>query len=511
MYKIEYYTGTIWDTLSSANFEAASVIVSKNDNRIFYRKEIDGILKFYGGDFSVLRSKIYLQKLEARIKKKKDSTVVAEGYLNLLGQWDIDNSVCELSFVVVDDYIPVFKLWDEDVSLSTLLSTAANLEFNSSTKEITFLRSEYENPPLAMNNWVFYSSTSDLWIYRKQLIFFKASGWNRDWDLPGPPAPWIKYPEGFSKKETETQIVLRPFHYFYKLKDILNILACNSGCDFAPGDFSPYLEADIELRFILIAHKKNIISPGEVVKDKNMSLSGMLKVMKAMFNLDWYLDGGILRFKHPSEISCTLPNLTTYPAHDLTTFKGVNWALQKIVYTYSDQPPFKEKWNVEKSMNVDFDGLPIRYNVETDQIIEYDLSKFQSNFGAILDIVNGHDPGDISDKGWAVVAVDYVNKIISKAGILSGKTLINGKLALSRLHNDHFKTGGRYFSFGEMNGSAETFTNVKRKREMVELSIPAKIEDFEFDYLVKLSIGNCEIVSVSEPCNGEYSTIKLLY
>ena len=134
--------------------------MSKNDNRIFYRKEIDGILKFYGGDFSVLRSKIYLQKLEARIKK--DSTVVAEGYLNLLGQWDIDNSVCELSFVVVDDYTPVFKLWDEDVSLSTLPSNAANLEFNSLTKEITFLRSEYEQPPLPLNNWVFYSSTSDL-------------------------------------------------------------------------------------------------------------------------------------------------------------------------------------------------------------------------------------------------------------------------------------------------------------------------------------------------------------
>lgn len=509
MYSIEYYTGTIWNTLSSANFEAASVVVSKNDNHIFYRKEIDGILKFYGGDFSVLKSKIHLQKLEARIKK--DSTVVAEGYLNLLGKWDIDNSVCELSFAVVDDYTPLFKLWDEDVSLSTLLPKLIKLTIDSENKEITFLKSEYHEPPLPANNWVFYSSTPDLWIYRKQLIYFPAPDWDYEDDFTAPSDPWIKYSGAYSKAETTLQTVTRTFPYFYKITDLLNRLTAYSGCGFAPGDFSPYLEGDSELKFILISHNKNIISPGEFVKDKKMSLSGMLKVMKAMFNLDWYLDEGVLRFKHPSEISWTLPNLTTYPAHDLTTFKSVNWALQKIVYTYSDDPPFKEKWNVEESMDVDFDGLPIRYNVETDQIIEYDLSKFQSNFEAILNVGNSHDSGNISDNGWAVVAVDDFDKIISKVGILSGKTLINGKLALSRLHNDHFKTGGRYFSFGEMNGSAATFTNVKRKREIVDLSIPAKIEDFEFDYLVKLSIGNCEIVSVSEPCNGEYSTIKLLY
>lgn len=507
MFDIQFQTATAWRDFNAANLDGLTIVKSKEKDRIFSRVTVDGTAKFYGADFTVLLGLIDNLKVTARIRR--DSVVIATGFLNLLGKWDIDNKVCELSFDVVDQYTPVFKVWDEKVSLTGLTSNTVTLEVDSEQKEVRLLRSEYPVAPTPENNYTEGTHTAEEWVYVKEFIDFPADGWDYDPALTGDNDPWLKY-RGYSKETDTTQTVTRTFKYFYDIDDLLNLLCINSDCDFDPSDFSDYLLDDSELNYIQIAHKKNIISAGEIVKDKSMSLSSFLKAMKAMFNLDWFLDDGDLKFKHPSEISWALPSFTTYPAHDLTTLSGVNWSLQKKVYSYSGEFPFKEVWQTEVTRDEDFNGLPIRYNIESEQIIEFDLSSFQTNFKAILNAENDNDPGDISDNGWAIVVTDATDKITSKTGILSGDTLINGKLALSQLHDDHFKDG-RYFSSGTMNGSAETFTNIKRGREIIELTAPATIDDFNFDYLVKTQIGNCELVSVSEPCNGGFSKIKLIY
>jgi len=513
MYDIQYYTGTAWVTLPNVNLEGVTIVKAKEDDRIFARVSVDGSFKFYGASFDILYALLSDFKVESRVRRNisQFANVIATGYLNLLGKWDIDNSTCELSFDVVDQYTPVFKLWDEKIGFKSLFTYSVMLSVDSETKEITFLRSEYHEEPEAKNNWVFYSLTSTHWIFRKQVIGFYADGWDDDWALPDLSDPWLKYHGKYSKAETTTQTLTTDYSHFYYLTDIINLLATNSGCDFDETDYSNYLTSETDFDNILIAHKKNVISPGEYVKDRSLSLSSFLKTMKALFNLDWYLDAGDLKFKHPSELNFDLPNLTTYPAHDLTTFEGINWGDQKKVFSYSVDIPFKEIWNVESSNQVDFNGLPIRYEIESDQMVEFDLSNFQANFTELMNAQSENYTGDVSDDGFCIVACDASRVIVNRTGILSGDTLINGKLALSQLHYDHFKTGGRYFTSGEMNGSNATFTNVKRTREIIEISAPATVDDFIFSNLVKLSIGYCELISVTEYLNGDYAKIKLMY
>jgi hypothetical protein len=509
MYSIQRYNGA-WVTLPTANLEGVSVTKGKEQDRIFARVSVDGTIKFYGSDYDTLISLISSLKIQARILR--DSTVIATGYLNLLGKWDADNSVCELGFDVVDAYTPILKLWDEDVNLSGLTYNQVILEVDSETKTVTFDRSIVHDAPTPENNYTEGTHTAELWVFVKELIQFPADGWTYDRSGTGDNDPWIMY-EGYSKAVDGTQTVQRTFNRFYEIEDVLNRLVTESDGNFDASEFSDYLGDDSELTYLLLAAKKQIKDENEYIKDKSLTLSGVLSLMKNLFNLDWFLDADDsdnLKFKHPSEISLSLPNLTTWPAHDLTDFEDLNWSLQKKVYDYQTDLPFKEKWTVERSRQEDFDGLPIRYDVETEQSIEYDISKFQNNIQAILNSVGDNDAGDISDSGFCMVAVNTSDKIISKTGILSGESVINGKLALSQLHEDHFIEGGRYFSTGTINGSSETFTNTKRIKQIVELKAPVNIDDFDFDALVKTSLGNGELISVSEPLNEGYATIKII-
>jgi len=515
MYSIEYTTtgGSSWISYPGQNLEGVTIVKAKEDDRIFARVSVDGVLNFYGSYCSALFSLLSTDiKVQAQIKR--DGTTVVNGYLNLLGTWDIDNNTCELSFDVVDQYTPVFKLWDEDVSLTTLTSTIS-YSFDSSQITEELPKASYPNysdlPP-PENNYTYLGEDATNWIFAKQLIPFPADGWDYDQGLPGDGYPfWTKYPGFWSKQELNTQTVTDEFSGFFELVNVLYKLCTNSGCDFDETDFSTYLEDDSELNNIFIGYKKRVINPGVYIKEKQISLSDILKIMKAIFNLDWYLDAGDLKFKHPSELNFDLPDLTRYPAHDLTTFEGINWVAQKKVFNYSVDIPFKEIWNVESSNQVDFNGLPIRYEIESDQMVEFDLSNFQANFTELMNAQSENYTGDVSDDGFCIVACDASRVIVNRTGILSGDTLINGKLALSQLHYDHFKTGGRYFTSGEMNGSNATFTNVKRTREIIEISAPATVDDFIFSNLVKLSIGYCELISVTEYLNGDYAKIKLMY
>lgn len=511
MYSIQY-KNIIWITLTTANLENVSVIKSKEADKIFSRVKVDGSIKFYGVDYTLLAGYLSSLKVEARIRR--DSTTIATGYINLLGSWDADNKVCELSFDVVDEYTPVFKLWDEDVSLFGLTSNQITMSVDSEQKEVRLLRSEYPVAPTPENNYTEGTHTATEWVYVKEYIDFPADGWDYDPDFTGDNDPWIKY-EGYTKDVTSTQTVTITRSHFYELADVLEELCTESGCYFDTSDFSDYLDADSELNYLFMGHKKQIIAPAEFVKEKKISLSKMLQAMKAIFNLDWVLIENEssqfeLKFKHPSEISMSLPSFTTYPAHDLTTLEGVNWSEQLKKYTYSGELPFKEVWSVEESMNEDFDGLPIRYNIESEALVEYDISGFQMNFKAILKAANDNDPGDISDNGFCLVACNSSNVILSDTGILSTDTLVNCKLSLSQLHYDHFRSG-RYFSSGTLNGSTTAFSNVKKMRDSQEYSAPATIDDFNFDYLVKTAFGNGELISVTEYCNESFSKIKLRY
>jgi hypothetical protein len=239
------------------------------------------------------------------------------------------------------------------------------------------------------------------------------------------------------------------------------------------------------------------------------SIKQIFELMKVLFNLDWYIsDNDNICFIHPSEVNQQLPNLTTYPWHDISS-----WTVQQRKLTYkSDELPYKEVWLNEKTYEYDFDGYPIRYSeaISKNQV-EYDVSQWQTNLKAVL-IAGDTDAirkEKINDSGYVLIACNSSNFVIEKVGIYStDENLINGKLAITRLHDEHFKDGDRYFANGEMNNETAIFTNIRKKRQFTA-KLPAFISDFNFNFLVKTGFGDMKIVSITEYLDGKFTEINL--
>ena len=181
MYSIEYYTGSAWVQLTDVSFEGVSIVKAKENDRIFSRLSVDGTITFYNSSYSTLLSLLSDFKAESRIKR--GTSVVVEGFLNLLGKWDTDNKICELEFKSVDDYTDIFKVWDEEISLSGITNRTITLEVESEQKEVRLSRTTYPTAPTPENNYTEGTHTAEEWVFVKEMIDFPADGWDYDPDF----------------------------------------------------------------------------------------------------------------------------------------------------------------------------------------------------------------------------------------------------------------------------------------------------------------------------------------
>ena len=527
MYKIQVKISGSWVQLTTANLEACSVTKAIESGHIFARQTVNGKIIFYGDDFVLLEAYLpTLQQIEAQIYRTEPSaTGVATGYLNLAGSWDYDRKVCELSFNVVDDYTTIFEQWDE--SLPRIATTSIyDVKVLLTSETMTLVITSTGSHPPEEHNWKWVSTFGNEHTYKKQIIYLPASGWENDEGLPDFGStlwngetvtlngeiytdeylfPVIRY--AYSKRLTNPTDVEITLENFNNLADILEDELAEIDIDL-PVNYCPYFTSDGELTNLMITQKSYLLSADKKPSSKRLTVKQYLDFFKIAFNLDWYISGGSLYFVHPSERAFLLPSPDNYPKHYIEY-----WGVQMDKYTYkSDELPFKELWQVEKSYEDDFDGQPIRYSegVSKNQI-EYDLSQFQFNLAAVM-IAGDADAirkEDISEDGYCVVACNSQNEVITKSGIIwPDRNLVNGKLTISRLQDEHHRTGDRYFTTGTMNGETETFTNIRTRKEAT-FQLPAFVTDFNFDYLVNTGHGNMRLISVTEFFNGKFAEIKL--
>ncbi len=112
-----------------------------------------------------------------------------------------------------------------------------------------------------------------------------------------------------------------------------------------------------------------------------------------------------------------------------------------------EQMYWLENFNFNNEFSsLDFKGFPIRYPVETDKKIDYDLKKVTTNvFEAVDNDTNGIS---INDEGfalmWCTETATNVFTTDTGTGLISGQTICNEHLSKANLHETYFKTN-RYF------------------------------------------------------------------
>ena len=509
MFSIQIHIGMGWIPLTTAIFEGVTIVRAKENDYIFPRTKVNGSIMFYSSDYVLLRQQTSA-KVQARIMR--DGVVELEGSLNLHGKWDSFVETCELMFINEDQYLPFFKVWDQEFTLPFLSASTIKVKQKSKRKEVRIPLTPNTPRPQAENNFIYDIAASGPnpteWIYAKQIIETPSDGWINDLENPNYIPGTFPIYIGYSLASASIQTVTTAIPFFYKLSEIIKFLANQCGVEFNNPTICDYLAAKPDLTRLLIAAKDNLLNRTIFAKDKKLSLSKLLQIMKAAFNLDWYLNGGSLIFKHPTQNNTALPLPQDYPAHFTKSFKGIDWSTDKNQYSYSVDVPFKEVWETEPTINKDFDGVPITYDVVSDASIKIDF-KIQNNLKALMLADDGDD--SISNDGFCMVAVNNSNEVISKTGILTRESLINGGLSVSQLQNDHHINGDRYLASGFMNGVYTSFRNPKRLKSAAELIMPATVNDFNFNYLVETNAGACEIASVSEDVTKGSVKLKVVF
>lgn len=201
----------------------------------------------------------------------------------------------------------------------------------------------------------------------------------------------------------------------------------------------------------------------------------LMTAIQNYFNVKWYInDTSNLVIEHISTI-------TKNAGLDLTVSPYVERLANKRKFKWDKNFIFKsEQWNITEAKGDDFKGLPIVYSDDCTvkdgkyESKTYDVQDYITDIGFIQSQAD-----KVSDQGFVIVACDVNDKIINETGILSGKTEINGHLALSSLHSNYWRHE-RIFLTGTMNGAAETFQSAIKLRQLDKLSI-VKCCDVDFN------------------------------
>lgn len=219
----------------------------------------------------------------------------------------------------------------------------------------------------------------------------------------------------------------------------------------------------------------------------------LMTAVQNYFNVRWYLnDDSDLVIEHISDIAKnTGIDVTVAPYTETTQYRRQFKFDKNLIYKY-------EQWNVSEAMNTDFKGVSIAYSDACSlkngkyESKNYDLGDYVTDLGLIQS-----EPSKASDSGFVIVACDGSNKVINESGILSGRTELNGHLAISRLHDNYWKHD-RIFLNGTMNGVATVFSSAQKLRQIEKLGIKLCC-DVDFDPIdtINTVLGTANVESAS--------------
>jgi len=570
-YRISLNINGTWQQFNPKGLDKLAVLIKKENDKIFYRKELQGDLVFTGEEFNTLyaieqdyeRCTPIPLKLEEKCGNTWNVTYLGELNLND-GEWFVDNCQLTIKVAKADAYACLTKKWTEKVNMLHADLQLTKHEIRTVAGQLEYLECSGSDRYEFCGNG---SPDDEAWQWCKMIGWPTPNGieykttWVREIRIvpssQSLPAPYILlYDNGTEKKYAKRATVygyaslppddvysdfeyaqvlgetggLQTFDNGVKLNDLLVKLVsmyCPSltvKSDFLQinpdnPSLTNYVTGQLSKVMSLILFQKSDIKRHNAQNNATkaeVSLEDLLKLLDLLFQVKFEIDGNYLRLEHISYFSRST-------GLDLTHHKYKQWMSGKYRYSYDrDKMPRIETFKLRQARGVDFIGLPIEYESpcvnqdEKNNKAEYASDLFITDVSSCLNEGNSTENLD----GIVVIATEQVTTpqnttalaIITEAALIGGSIPeLNNSLAWAQLHRDYFQHN-RVLYYGKLNGQLTQFLSVRRSKKGVKVKIPLCCEDtFSERDLVITKIGIGEVDQARYDVNEQTLELDLMY
>ncbi len=478
---------------------AGNGIVKYRDEKNFYkiRKKLKSELTFTGEEYRAL---IQLRDSESKfieLKIYNNSVLKLYGYLLFSGLWDENKNMCSMLFQTVDNYSELEQNLEVETNILALAKTSVFMTQESIVYEVTlpcYAGSRIEStlyydpdgqvsqdPGEAHPDWAYYLSNGEQSgcppsSYSYKFITTYVTFAHPDYTKSQLYAEW--YIKAASSSETASIELDRAVSEYSILENLLG--KADSALSISKSAYSDYInDIDNEIYNMYFFDKSDVkrydsVSPASY---QYIRLNEILNYYSKWLNLHYNIDeSNNFTLKFINDL--TEANYATYPAHDLTTFKNINWTNNQKRYVNDvSNKTSKEILTFETT------GSYFDYELFFDNVIEESFIRYNNDVAYLIS-----DPEEVDDDGFSVVTCNASNYIINKT---PGATeIINYGMRPDRLLYDHMRNANRPYSTGKLGTSSITLT--KEKDKELNYKIPIyDIDEIDFDYFIKTDIGLC--------------------
>jgi len=535
---IDYGAGYV--AANAANYSNALQFQKTNEDFVRQRTNLSGSITFWGAELTLIKAEIAADKIELPIKVYINSIEQGEYFMSLQADYDENTGTGTFgAFTTNDIYATIAAQADKQFPFWTVAPAVGQVVQINETSVIYYsipitttlaapLDYKVTTDPegnTTLSESVFWSyfvfvDTVNLGGGQYKHRFataatFTIQGAGYDYvfgsydlsstiDGATPAILENGFLDAFATPSTVTVDILEATDTYTSLNSLGAYLAKNVGIQVTlTAPTCTYLDLKEYILGSLTRIKPTATDPKEPL---SISFNDYVTILQNNFQLQWYVESGVLKFLHPTEFP-------TGADYDIST----TTANQKR-YTYAPESrPRFEKIVHSNSFADDFNPTfaNIEYTRNTADEVVYDSGRTTSDIGNCYTNLDTVETNGLFlfAKLTADLSTSATNIVLNGTGILSGKTVVNNACAPSYLLANHF-TDWRYATTGEVNGTPETFnTTIARPiYQLPQVSLANVLpSDIDLTDTFVHSLGDCLGKEYSYDCNtgtGQLTLVK---
>lgn len=540
------------------------VVEGKQETRFAWRKKLSTPLLFTGADYDWLYAietgadRCEEVSIEVEVYCGGDWETLYTGYLKMDdGQWNPVQCRVAIAVSIDDEYSCILEGWKEEKNILNVPTSYTVTGLVGYIEEVTCGPNAVagvvlSNPPTDDS----CLSDANAWrVLENQLSGLEDLGagtyegliettWVRERVDSSPSMPsgngWISIGGNSWVRELAVQFVSEEvttpdnITYFINqlwevtgdiefdnartLGDVLELLNPCAGTYTIQSDFfrinegalpatDPYNAAAGGFDQIMVWQKSDIVRPNANYNATKgiLTFEKAMNYLRNMFNVEWKVEGTVIRIEHISYFEDDNGLDLTAPAYE-------EWIDKKNTYSYiNTQKPKYERFSWMDSVTSYFEGDPIVYdnacaNKEENSEMFFRVDEVSTDIA----FMNGNED-EIALQGFAMAAV-----YDDGAGGFYFNTddgNVNGHLSWTKLHDNYFRHSRPQIA-GNMNGADETFDSAIPSKQQEELVVQIECADFlAFDpeQRVQTQIGWGEVSSWSYSAKKCSLTLQILH
>jgi len=407
----------------------------------------------------------------------------------------------EINVPTVDSCLPDANEWTVLEAEFTGVTESGGLWDGTARTE--WVRERVDSSPLSPPGEGWVSIGGNSWVRELNVVFLALTSSNNTSDAT---QTWEVAGEDFEADNGRT------------LENVLDLLDPCDGAYTFQSDFfrinagslpvtAPYAAAEGGFDSLLIFQKSDIVRPAANYNATKgiITLEKVLQWLAGVFNVEWRIEGTVIRIEHLSYFEGN-------NGLDLTDPQYLGQITKKNRYSYiNTKKPKYERFSWMDTVTDFFTGSPIIYlNACANKEDNNEVFRRVEEVSTDIAFMNGNED-EVSLQGFVFAAV------YSDGG--SGwflnveDTYINGHLSWTKLHDNYWRHGRPQLS-GRMNGIDDTFETAfpSKQQEELEVQIPcADFAAFNPGQRVKTEIGWGEVAAWSYSAKKCSLTLQILH